>query len=366
MDIVERWAEVGERVREARLAADLTQVDLGRRIGVERDVIAKIEGGDRRVTALEAARLAEAVSLPMTLLLSRRPAAITAHRAPLAEDLGGSGRAALRADLLLEAHAADARWLVEHGYLTPPARMDTLTVSDRESACAAASRVRAHLGLTTEPLGSLADIAEHLGVYLLAVGEKVEGASLDEGPWGVAVIGALRDPGRRRATAAHEVAHHIAGDTYSSDFGVASTEDERERVIDVLAAALLLPGSVVSARLASLADPQARWQALVGLSATYRTSWSLAVQVAQDEGSLTPGERQRLIARTPTLGDLVTAAGGPVSSDLTPGSTGARWQLAVLTAYRDGAITADRCVELLHGLFSTEDLPVQNVEETYW
>lgn len=132
----------------------------------------------------------------------------------------------------------------------------------------------------------MAGVAERLGLYLTVVDLDVDGASLSAGAWGAAVIGggARVEPGRRRMTAAHELGHHVLGDEYSSDVGVAASRDERETVVQAFAAELLLPASVVQARLASC-DDAAQHAVLVALAGEYRVSWSVAVTTAEQAGS---------------------------------------------------------------------------------
>lgn len=65
---------VGERVRQARLSAGLSQDELGERVGLDHTMIAKIEAGRRRVDALELVRLASALDVLIDDLLEPRPA----------------------------------------------------------------------------------------------------------------------------------------------------------------------------------------------------------------------------------------------------------------------------------------------------
>lgn len=51
-------AALGRRLRAAREAALLTQRDVEARTGIDQSVLARMEGGQRKVTALEVMRLA--------------------------------------------------------------------------------------------------------------------------------------------------------------------------------------------------------------------------------------------------------------------------------------------------------------------
>ncbi|MFD0774142.1 helix-turn-helix domain-containing protein [Streptomonospora algeriensis] len=50
---------IGERVRESRAAAGLSQQALADAVGLERSMISKLEKGDRRIDAVELTRLAQ-------------------------------------------------------------------------------------------------------------------------------------------------------------------------------------------------------------------------------------------------------------------------------------------------------------------
>jgi len=60
---------LGQRIRELRLAAGLTQAELARRTGIHRPNIARVEAG-RHTPSLETlARLATAIGVPTTAVL---------------------------------------------------------------------------------------------------------------------------------------------------------------------------------------------------------------------------------------------------------------------------------------------------------
>ncbi len=65
----DEWADVGERMRVARLAAGLTQEELGAKAGLDRTMIVKIESGSRRIDAMELIRLSSALQVPVDFLL---------------------------------------------------------------------------------------------------------------------------------------------------------------------------------------------------------------------------------------------------------------------------------------------------------
>lgn len=91
--------------------------------------------------------------------------------------------------------------------------------------------------------------------------------------FGVAIVSSRLAPGRRRATAAHELGHHVAGDAYASGGSASTPQGEREKWIEAFAAELLLPRDVAAAELAGGSR-----QELIRLAVEYRVSWSLAIR----------------------------------------------------------------------------------------
>src|SRR5690348_6608632 len=98
--VADNWSEIGERVRESRIARGLTQADLAQRVGMERTALAKAEAGDRRLDALELFRLSDVLGLPIDHFILRPPRAMMSRRVTLPDDLDS---AASRDSYLVEA-----------------------------------------------------------------------------------------------------------------------------------------------------------------------------------------------------------------------------------------------------------------------
>src|SRR5262249_48681759 len=81
---------LGERIRDARKRADLSQEDLGRTVGLERTVVNKIEGGVRKVTALELADIAAAIGVRMSTFFEEPVPALVEHRSSQGLDTADS------------------------------------------------------------------------------------------------------------------------------------------------------------------------------------------------------------------------------------------------------------------------------------
>jgi Zn-dependent peptidase ImmA (M78 family) len=171
----------------------------------------------------------------------------------------------------------------------------------------------------------------------------------------VAVVSIQGDPGRRRATAAHELGHLVTGDEYSSDLGAHASRADREALLDVFAAELLLPSSVFIGACNNGADISR--DQVIEIAARYRTSWSLALRQAVHAGVLSAQARRDLGRSTPTRSEFMEALGWAPQPDLAAIRVPPGYAHAVLQAWRRGAITATRAVELMHGQIAADDLP---------
>ena len=198
------------------------------------------------------------------------------------------------------------------------------------------------------------EFSERCGQYQLVTGLYGDGASLVDGDLAVAVINSEGEPGRRRATAAHELAHLVLGDEYSPDLSVHLSRGDREGVINAFAAELLLP-------LAAFGAPGAAGAAirddLIRIAGHYRTSWSLALRQAELAGWIDAATRRRWQQLTPTRAEFMEAVGWSPAPDLDAMRVPPGYSHAVMEAWRQDLISDSRAVELLHGSISIEDLP---------
>lgn len=356
------WQEAGERVRRTRLTLGLSQADLGAHVGLDRTMIAKIEAGTRRIDALELIALSRALGVPVDFVFRPLPAVLS-RRAGLVDEKSDSAaaRESGRLEVALIAWLHNVQQIADLGTLRPrPPRLATQPIRSADSARDAALRLREDLGYGTGPVDSLIELCERAGMLVLVADVPGEGASLVEGDLAVAVVSLHGDPGRRRATAAHELGHVVIGDEYSSDLGVHASREERESVIDAFAAELLLPTRVIQDTVQG-SGPGLRGN-LVRLAASYRTSWSLTVRQAEHAGLLDGAARRELSRSSPTRGEFMEALGWTPQPDLEAIRVPPGYAQAVIEAWRADSITPTRAVELLHGQITEADLPFR--EET--
>lgn len=355
---------MGERIAEARLAAGLSQGELASRVDLDRTALVRVEAGERRITALELFRLAEALGVPLAHLVTRPPAALVSRRSELDENADDASRARYRLDARLEEHARHAQWLITHGFLSPPEPPPGLTRDAHTvDPVALATAARKAVGCPSGPIGPLADVLERLGLYLTVVEEPAEGASLLLDGYGVAVISGTVAPGRRRWTAAHELGHHLLQDEYHSDAGVAAARDEREQLIDRFTEEFLLPARDMRDAWQDAAEEMTPRSIMIGLAASYRLSWSAVVRRARCLRLIDPAEAARQKADTPVRGDFLAAHGSEPVHDLEVGTTGTQWRRSALSAWLQGAITAPRAVELLYRAITEDELPSRSLED---
>lgn len=351
------WADVGERMRVARLAAGLTQEELGAKTGLDRTMIVKIESGNRRIDAMELVELSSALQVPVDFLLRSTPLVLSRRTSAMTEDTDTEvARESGRLDLALVAWLHDVQQMVELGVLQPGSLLTANTVVDSEAAARElALWVREQLGAGSEPINSLVELCERAGQYVLVTDVPGEGSSVVDGNVAVAVVSLRGDPGRRRATAAHELGHLVIGDEYSSDLGVHASRAEREALLDAFAAELLLPSQALT-RERGTSECIGRDQ-LIGLAARYRTSWSLAIRQATQAGVLSGQARRDWGRSSPTRSEFLEAVGWAPQPDLEAIRVPPHYAHAVMVAWRNGALTATRAVELMHGQITEDDLP---------
>lgn len=357
MAVGQEWAEIAQGLREARLAAGLSQEELGIAAGLDRTMISKIESLTRQVKAVELTRLCGALGLQLGHFLAPAPAVVSRRTVELEEEASDGSRASRRVENALFAWLRDVRQLMKLHALVPHEVLTMRNVGSENEAREAATQLRGRLGMAAGPIGSMVDVAEKAGVLIALADLPGDGASINEGDVAVAIVSVQGDPGRRRATAAHELGHVVLGDEYSSDIGVHASRDQREAVINAFAAEFLLPASAFGA-----GDVGRR--ELVELAARYRVSWSLAVHQAARLGVLKSVSARALRARTPTEAELREAVGWAPQPDLASVRVPPAFASAVLRAQQDSSISTARAVEMMRGELDASAFPEIDGDDT--
>jgi hypothetical protein len=165
------------------------------------------------------------------------------------------------------------------------------------------------------------------------------------------------DPGRRRHTLAHELGHHLFGDSYTADWGADTSATER--VLDAFAGYLLLPRIGVSERWQVLRQHRELRQAAIILSAEFRVSWSTALRQLRCFELISRDDQRLLDSRSPTRADYLEC-NVRVVEELQPPHFPTGIGAAAIRAYRGHRISAERAVAMLRGQIDIDDLPVRD------
>lgn len=344
MDTVTSWAELGQRIRAVRSARGMHQGELAERCALDRTAVNKIENGTRNVSALELNRLADALDVTFTDLVSLTPEPVKAARAQASTQ---GSELALDVELALEQLMRDVNQLSSYGLLPRPVVLTAKPLGGTEDAVRLARRCRDEARLGTDPLGNVADVCASFGLWVQPVCGEFDGVSVSPEPGlGAALVSGDLDPGRRRMTAIHELGHHLTGDTYAVHTNVGVVAYERERLVDAFAAELLLPQRIVVKQLKS-ADPGQSRERAIGLAVEYRVSWSVVTTIAAASGCVISAADRR-----PSQRELLEVTGRAPEPDLVVGTMAAAWVKACLDAESRQLITPTRAIEMARGVLT--------------
>ena len=284
---------MGERIAAARLRASMTQAELASALGVDRSVLAKIEVGARRVTALELSRIAEAVDERIEWFVSDAPPSIVSHR-----NLRDPAAPSPEIDRIIERAARNVEFLQEHDPRFTSRVLEGLPrPSSFQEAEIGASEAREVLGLNqAEPIINASSVGNKVGLFAFSFDLGLQGADaasiiLEIGA--IVLINGHLHSGRRRLALAHEWAHCLFADEYTVDWRVAENADsqEWEARLDQFARALLLPAEGI-AKLLREADANGaglRATAVV-LGSRFRVDMSTLARRLIELGHISPAE----------------------------------------------------------------------------
>jgi transcriptional regulator with XRE-family HTH domain/Zn-dependent peptidase ImmA (M78 family) len=342
---------LGARITAARDAAGRTQSELAREMGIDRSAVSRLEAGDRKLDINELLTLCSALDIPLTYLVSEEPQAVVSRRREGTAD-GGSPWSV---DTALHLFSHDVAHLQRMGLVDRPARLPALrTPRSHEEAEQYAGRIRRALDLSDGPITDLGAVCEAAGL-LVHVIDDLEGdgafvaAESTDPPLGVAVVNGSSKSGRRRMTVAHELGHWVFGDAH--DHGASWDES----MIFSFAIHFLAPRSAVLRDWNRDRERNTRDRAL-WIAATFRLSWSAALDHLVTVGAIDHDHRELLLSRHPRRADYLRLRldlrEEPGAPYLTPGLTA-----GILDGYAEGRITRAKALELLRGTVGDDDLP---------
>jgi len=347
----------GERLRAARTTAGLTQEQAANALGVARTTMVAVERGERAVKAAELAALAALYGVSVNALLRetavhvdlvgqfRRPVTATHDQA-----------AATQALQLLHRLAAGCveleRRLQRPLPMNYPPEQPVQRGQLEQQAEDLALWFRNHLGVGLTPIQDLAALVElELGVRVFVHGlpSSVGGVYAYHPELGACVALNAKHPEERRAwTLAHELGHfltqRLAPDVCDAQEG--GTRTPAERVADLFAAALLMPGAAVRRQFSEAAGAAGRFSPrdLALMARRFRVSTEAMCRRLEQLELLVAGTFESLRRRglTPTL---VREELGEDTAErrLTP----PRLTVLVAEAHERGLLTEGQAAEML-------------------
>jgi Zn-dependent peptidase ImmA (M78 family)/transcriptional regulator with XRE-family HTH domain len=357
---------LGERIRDARKRADLSQEDLGRAVGLERTVVNKIEGGVRKVTALELSDIATAIGVRMSTFFDEPVPALVEHRSSQGLDTADS-----QIDALLAKFANDIEFVasLEVAELGLDAA-DTVSMADitqpstNADAEALAVKARDLMALPAEEtIRKLSDAVASIG--LLAFSRDVGKDTADAGTillrrGGVSLVNSHMKVGRRRLALAHELGHYLIADGYTVDWRVADHSDQAvpmESRLDRFARALLLPEAAVTRQWHEKAAESGERSAAILLASEFRVDMATLATRLRELG-LADGQTVASVRNYRTTQTDIVEMNLHVPLEELAGTTVPRpFARAVLRLARDERISRERALDLLQNTFDEVDLP---------
>lgn len=352
-------ATLGSRIAAARARAGLSQAALADAISLDRSALAKVEVGSRRVSALELARIADAMDERLEWFLADPPPSIVSHRNVLEP-----GEPSPSTDHMAERIARHVEFVLQHDdrLVLPetPHVGRPRTVGDVEHV---ASQAREMLGLIDgEPLLDAANRTIGLGLLPFSMdlgGDAADAASILLPRGGIALVNGRRQVGRRRLALVHELGHYLFADEYNVDWRIAEQTDAGawEARLDRFARAVLLPerGLKDAWRRESERALDLR-QAAVIIGSTFRVDMSTLARRLVELRLANRGDADRVRAVSTTKADIVELD-LLVAEELRPPLLPRPYEQAVLRMYRGEVISAARALDLLLGVWQEDDLP---------
>ncbi len=361
--------DLGSRIRDARERAGLNQTVLGKRTGLERTAITKIEAGARKVTALELVRIADALGVRMARFFEEPLPSIVSHRSNQGLDTIDS-----KVDRLLEDLAHEVEFVQRALPDSPVATAGGLPAYERPASVAdaeaLAKRARTALQLSpSEPALRLPELVGKVGLWAFA--EDFGPDTADAGTillrrGAVALINSHNKVGRRRLALVHELGHYLIQDDYTVDWRVNdSSSADIESKLDRFARAFLLPEAALREVWASQVEAEGTREAAVITASKFQVDMSTLARRLEE---LNIDADTATVRSTYTVAADIITHGLNVSYDLDERSLPVEYQRAVLSLYREHRISVERTLELLRGTLDDGDLPPRRsrVEGELW
>lgn len=351
---------IGRRIKAAREETGLTQEELAHDVQLDRSALAKVEGGSRKVSALELALIAERLDVRIEWFVDDAPQAVVSRR-----NTREPGAASPAIDKLTERVAREVEFVMAHDeHLASLTTPDPIRrPSNRSSVEDAADEARQLLGAdSVAPVLDLSRRVAAIGLLAFSIdlgADAADGSSMLLHTGGIAVVNGHLHVGRRRLTLAHELGHYLFADEFSVDWQVANPDqpDNREAKIDHFARALLLPAQGLEQSWARHRDQERSLRESAVITASeYRVDMSTLARRLSDLRLVSNGEAQQVRGVRTTRADIVDFD-LLIHEELNPPELPHDYVEAVLRIYRHEVISSARALDLLLDTWDEADLP---------
>jgi Zn-dependent peptidase ImmA (M78 family)/transcriptional regulator with XRE-family HTH domain len=246
---------LGERLRDARTNALLTQDEAAKRLRLARTTLVAIERGQRKVKSNEIQSFASLYEISVSKLLRHEAVHIDLlgrfRRLESLEDEDPAVRSAITLMNKLATSSIELEALlgISH-HPNYPAEMPLGPGQIASQAEDAATTVRSRLGIGLQPISDVVSLIElelGLRVFVRRIDPNISGLfSYDPKIGGCVLINELHTTTRRAMTAAHEVGHFMSDRRFGDVLLENELEDTREeRFANIFASALLMPAIAV-------------------------------------------------------------------------------------------------------------------------
>jgi Zn-dependent peptidase ImmA (M78 family)/DNA-binding XRE family transcriptional regulator len=350
---------VGRRIADARERAGLTQAVLATAITLDRSSLAKIENGTRRVSAIELARIADALDERIEWFVQDPPPAVISYR-----NMRDPAATSPTIDRMVERVARSIEFVLRNDDQWSPAATPELSRPDTvHEAEIRAARARSLLGL--DDATPFLDMSARLGLvglltFSLDLGpDAADAASILMTRGGVALVNGHLHVGRRRLALAHELGHYLSADPYTVDWRIAEQDDDAawETRLDRFARAILLPATGLRPAWTGLRERGDDLRtAAVKVGSSFRVDMSTLARRLSELGLVSQPEGRQIRAVRTNRADIVEL-NLLVHDELAAPALAREYEEAVLRLYRNEIISPARAIDLLFDTWEEGELP---------
>lgn len=347
--------QLGERLRNARARAGVTQQDAAEQLGMARTTLIALEKGQRRLRPEEMRAIAELYGSSVNALL--RPQSVEVSLVPRFRSIAPDEEDAAEAAALLNDLAGSQVELENILGISarphyPPER--PIGPGDvRDQAEDAALETRQKLGIGLGPISDIVSLLElEFGIRVFIrplAASRISGLFVFDEQIGACILLNKNHPRERRAvTAAHELGHLIATRTYADVVDCHSAPQSREeRFAAAFSYAFLMPGAFVRRRFSELRQETAAFSPRHLILLAHQLSVSEEALCRRLEGlNLLPAGTWESLRERGFSGELVRRVLGdkpaPEESAVPP----RLWYLAG-EAYRRGLLSEGQIARML-------------------